>query len=105
MKHKYVKSFQHLINMINQVIDTHYQHLTDEEFDEWFNNAEEIYYEFVYQKKYCDGFSWAIFNGRHDLVVPGALICEYNMYKATGIFANKNYNKRQIQISDEYKNK
>jgi hypothetical protein len=105
MKHKYVKNFKHLLAMVNQVIAKHYQHLTEEEFKEMFKHGDKIYYDLVYSKEYCDQYTWLIFNGHPELVENQILVTEYFKYERERYFMGRNYNKHQVELSDELKDK
>lgn len=105
MKHKYVKSFQHLINIINKVIASEIPNdISIELFEEEIGN-DEFYYKYVYKQSYCDQFVWLITNEKPQLIRKACLIKERKTYVDTGFFCGKNYNKFQIKISDELKDK
>jgi hypothetical protein len=106
MKHKYVKNFAHLINIINQVIAKELpKDISDEQLANYEFGDDKFYYDHVYTQPYCDQFTWEITNGNPHLMTVSWLTNQYHQYLANGYFCGKNYNKIQIKISDELKDK
>jgi hypothetical protein len=105
MQHKYIKNFQHLINIINKVIASELPNDITVEWVEQEIGNDEFFYKYVYQQPYCDQFAWLITNERPNLIRKYCLIKEHKNYIDTGLFCGKNYNKFQIKISDELKDK
>jgi hypothetical protein len=106
MKHKYVKNFAHLINIINQTIANEVpKDISDEQFDKYKFGDDKFYYDYVYTQPYCDQFTWEIKNGNPHFMMTISLKLLYDEYIKTGYFNGKNYNKFQIKISDELKEK
>jgi hypothetical protein len=106
MKHKYVKNFAHLINIINQVIAKEIpKDVSDKQLANYNFGDDKDYYNYVYTQPYCDQFTWEITNGNPRLMTMPFLKLNYDEYIETGYYCGKNYNKIQIKISDELKDK
>ena len=108
MKHKYIKNFKHLINLINNVIDN----LTTEQIIEineqgGVGNAQ-FYYDYVYQYEYCDAFAYAITKVSPVSLASKQVIVDNNFYLTKGFAYGKKWkknNKNWIEIPNELKNK
>lgn len=102
MKHKYVKNFNHFINIINQVISTTPE--INEEFLEYIGD-DKFYYKYVYTQPYCDQYTWEIRNGNFYLLQRAFTGVAYKEFNETGFFRGKNYNNQYVKLSDELKDK
>jgi len=105
MKHKYIKNFKHLINLINSVINE----LTDEQITEINEQGgigdAQFYYDYVYQYEYCDAFAYDITKVSRLSLAKKLVILNCQIYKINGVVYGRNYNKIWLSIPDELKDK
>lgn len=111
MKHKYIKNFTHLVNLINSII----KELTDAQLNELRNEfggigEGQFYYDYVYSQEYCDAFAYAITKQDFRFLGKDAVKAEYETYFKFGeAYGRKwsNYNKfgLLVEVPDDLKDK
>lgn len=101
--HKYVKSFQHFINIVNSAIEEAEDKIDMSNVDMRFD----YYYNYIYLKPFCDQYTWLIRNERPDLLMRDVFAAEMLTFQKTNKFCGKTYstNKVFIEVPDHLKDK
>jgi hypothetical protein len=102
--HKYVKSFQHLINIVNTVIENAADKIDMTKVCTTHNH----YYDLIYMKPFCDQYTWLIKNDRPDLLMHDVFQAEFKIFTETNKFCGKNYTppaKVFVEVPEHLKDK
>jgi hypothetical protein len=99
--HKYVQSFQHLINIVNTAIENAGD--TIDECD--IETRHQYYYDFIYKQPFCDQYTWLIKNERPDLLMRNVFVDELLTFTNTNKFCGKTYGKVFIVVPEHLKDK
>ena len=106
MKHKYIKSFEHLINLINSVIT----YLPDEDVENIMLNGgfgdAKFYYDNVYLYPYCDTFAYHITKvSPNYLSIQSVEEERYSFEQENEAYGKKYYYKKYLVIPENLKGK
>ena len=93
-KHKYVKSFQHLINIVHTAIEEAGDEIDKDDIE----TKHQYYYSFIYRQPFCDQYTWLIKNERPDLLMRSVFLDELLTFTNTNKFCGKAYGKTYSKV-------
>jgi len=99
--HRYVQSFQHLINIVNTAIEEAGETIDERDIE----TKHQYYYDFIYKQPFCDQYTWLIKNERPDLLMRSVFVDELLTFANTNKFCGKTYGKVFIVVPEHLKNK